>query len=198
MKHFKVIKKYYSLSFLIIILLLCSFIVKRNFPDFTYVSYKGRTYTEKDLRGKKTIVALFHLGCPPAMVLMNDLDSLQQSMDTSRFQILGVLENTEEHIHLFYSDSISIWPKLRKAFKTNLVQYPLLAECKNEMNIKKDSIITIGDHCRGLSKKLHTKDSPTLYLVNEKGKIIKTSKGYIAYSSSASRKLWLEKFLIGK
>ncbi len=53
-----------------------------------------------------------------------------------------------------------------------------VTECDGSKIKTKKSHIEIKSQCRKLSRKLRIKDSPTLVLVNEQGKIAKTIIGY--------------------
>src|SRR5688572_32726422 len=56
-------------------LLFSSFDTKpKKFPEISYVTTTGQSFTNNDFKGKNTIVVLFHLGCPPAMSVLRDIE----------------------------------------------------------------------------------------------------------------------------
>lgn len=180
---------------LTLITTLFSFDRLKTFPKFSIQSYEGKLYTQEDLKGKLTLINFYHLGCPPAMVLMNDLDSLQQIIDTSKVQIIGLLENTNDHINQFYNDTSSIWNLLKKTFKIKPVSYPLLAACDREkVKIDKEGTVVLGKHCWEFSRKIWTLSTPTILLIDKEGRIVKKHKGYRMYEKKGERVKWLQEF----
>lgn len=137
-----------------------------------------------------------HLECPPALKLMLDLDSMLQTIDTTEMQILVILENTQEHIENFYHDSTSIPGLLRIRMNIDTLRFPILTECPKEKSIaQKDGQIKIKNHCRKLARKVHTRSSPTLVLLNQQGQIMKVNKGYIMHASTEARLSWIDDFI---
>ncbi|MFT5725181.1 MAG: hypothetical protein ACI9JN_002305 [Bacteroidia bacterium] len=186
-----------------ITLVICALLIlgnqqfSRQFPSFELQTSTGDTLTNDFFLGKTTIVCMGHIECFPALILMNDLDSLSKSFDTSQYQILCILENTQEHIDLFYHDSISThWRSMRSMLNIDTLHYPLIPECQTQNLVVSGTDTLIGKHCRVLSKKVRTKDSPTILLVDEKGNIKFKDKGYIALASKEERMLFLNEFLM--
>lgn len=173
-----------------------SFSSNEEFPNFEGTTYKGKEFSNKDFLGKKTFVLMGHIECPPMLKLMVDLDSLQQVIDTSKFQIIGILENTTDHLDQFFSnDTASIYVTLKNKFKIDTLRYPLIAECETEKTKTKNGILLIKNHCRKLAKKVHTKSSPTYFLVDENGVILKRHDGYIMYGTAQQRMDFLNDFI---
>jgi len=167
-------------------------LLTRKFPSFLLHDAKGSTHTNKIFERKKTMVVVNYLGCYPAMKLMKDLDSLASTIDTSKHQIIVMLENSEKQIRQFYDTAASGPSSYRKDFGIDGTEYLILAQCsirKLRRSPKKQT------SCNPISKKLFTKASPTLYLIDENGKIIKKSRGYIALSPMNERIKWLNEFV---
>ena len=61
------------------------------------------------------------------MKLMKDLDSLALTIDTSKYQIVLMLENSENQIKEFYSSEQNGPSDLRKYFEINAYNYLILA-----------------------------------------------------------------------
>lgn len=167
-------KKIHIIVLTILITTLTSFNYKREFPTINYQTIDGKNITNDFFKGKKTIVILGHLGCPAAMLLLEDLNSFEPEP----FQILIFLENTHEQVMDFNSSEKNNWSSLRNYFKVQPITQNVIAECETE-NIERigDDII-VGQQCRGLSKKIKTKTSPTIVYVDETGSIYKKLKGY--------------------
>lgn len=64
------------------------------------------------------------------MKLMKDLDSLALTIDTSKYQIVVMLENSENQIKEFYSSEQNGPSDLRKDFEINASNYLILAQCR--------------------------------------------------------------------
>ena len=67
----------------------------RKFPSFSYQDQYGNQITEARLQGKKSIVMLFHLGCPAAMNALIDLNRLQEELDVAQGslkELFGVMQ----------------------------------------------------------------------------------------------------------
>ncbi len=151
----------------------------KHFPKFEFQSYEGQNISNEYFKEKTTIVVFQHLGCPPAMWLMSDLEEYRTRMDTSKVQILVFTENTKSQIEEFYNDSTSIMHRVRSIFNTPIVHYPIIPLCKKEKTkINKDGSISIRSNCRHMSWKLRSFSSPTILVVNSDGKIVKKQKGY--------------------
>jgi hypothetical protein len=160
----------------------------RKFPSFKLSDSNGHIHSEKLFQNKRTLVVVNYLGCYHAMKLMKDLDSLALTIDTSKYQIVVMLENSENQIKEFYSSEQNGPSDLRKDFKIDASDYLILAQCrirKLHRNTKKAT------SCNPISKKLFTAASPTSYLVDELGKIQKKSKGYVSLSPIDERMKWL-------
>ena len=181
------------LIYLLVFLTFEAFAQKRSFPNFSIEDANGVEWTQENLKGKTSIVILFHLGCPGAMSLLNDLDSMKSIYPD--LQVIALAENTRDQIDQFYSDEENDWSPIRKYYKTKVLTYPLLPECSEEY--KKDGEVVITTQCRKVSRKLWTKSSPTILLVDSKGQIQKKKKGYIAFSPIENRMEWIKTFKNG-
>jgi|TARA_B110000971_G_scaffold67666_1_gene69367 hypothetical protein len=126
------------------------------------------------------------------MKLMKDLDSLALTIDTSRYQIIVLLENSENQIKEFYSSKQNGPSDLREDFKTDAPDYLILAQCRIRKLHRNTKKVT---SCNPISRKLFTAASPTSYLVDERGKIRKKSKGYVSLSPIDERIKWLNDFI---
>lgn len=147
----------------------------KKFPEIKYTTNHGTTFTNENFKGKETIVVLFHLGCPPAMALLKDLETIEKGEDV---QIIGIAENSPEQIEAFNSGSENEWSNIRKSFKLAPVGIPLIGECDDSAIDEEKKEIPIV-HCRILAKKIKTSKSPTLVYVNGEGSIVKIKKGYL-------------------
>ena len=165
----------------------------KSFPEFSYTSAEGQTFSNKNLEGKNSIIILFHLGCPAAMYLLKDLENFNLAKNTD-FQYIGILENTNEDIREFNANEKSKWSDIRTYFNMPPSTIPLLGECDHENISIRDQGKKKNDvRCRKLAKKLKTKSSPTLYFVNPEGQITKVKKGYLTPASTEEvRKAYLE------
>jgi hypothetical protein len=163
---------------------------QKNFPAFETVDLTGKTWTEDDLQKEKTLAIVMHLGCPGAMPLLNDLDSLKRVNEELRALIF--CQNTRDQLDAFFSMKDSNWQKIRDYYgvrkNLNLVFLP---EC-DEPFLKNGEVV-ITQQCRGISKQLKTKSSPAIFLVHE-GTIKKKQEGYIAKAITEERMTWLENF----
>ena len=126
------------------------------------------------------------------MKLMKDLDSLALTIDTSRYQIIVLLENSENQIKEFYSSKQNGPSDLREDFKIDAPDYLILAQCRIRKLHRNTKKVT---SCNPISRKLFTAASPTSYLVDERGKIRKKSKGYVSLSPIDERIKWLNDFI---
>jgi peroxiredoxin len=126
------------------------------------------------------------------MKLMKDLDSLALTIDTSKYQLVVVLENSENQIKEFYSSEQNGPSDLRKYFEINASNYLILAQCRIRKLRRNTKKVT---SCNPISKKLFTAASPISYLVDERGKIQKKSKGYVSLSPIDERMKWLNDFI---
>lgn len=185
-----------KLSLYLLLFGLSSCGLRRTFPDFELRDSEAQIYSKEQFKSPVTIVIMGHLECPPMLQALRDSDYFHEHLDTLHHPIMAILENTEEHIQHFYSDSSSIWSYWRKSFKIDSLQFPMLAECDKE-NIKyeTDGSMTIGHHCRHLAWKIWAFSSPTLFLIDPDGKILKKQKGYPLYGNAELRRQWIFDFL---
>ena len=156
----------------------------KKFPEINYTTNQGTTFSNADFAGKKTIVVLFHLGCPPAMDLLKDLESLPEN---ENIQIVGILENSPNQIKAFNSKEENEFSSIRRSYQLNPVHIPLIGECDSRAVAKNKT--TSGVQCRMLAKKIKTKVSPTLVYVNTDGSIKKIRKGYISSETPLEERL---------
>lgn len=178
---------------LLFFIFLSSNLWAKNFPKFKLKDIDNNIWTEDSLLGKKSIIVLFHLGCPGAMSLLNDLDSLKN--DNPELQVFAFAENTQEQLKLFFGNEKNDWTTIREYFKTKeKLNYPILAEC--EEPYKENGEVVITTQCRVISKQVHSKNSPTILLIDDQGEILKNyKKGYIAFSPIENRMNWLKAFI---
>ena len=126
------------------------------------------------------------------MKLMKDLDSLALTIDTSKYQIIVMLEKSANQIKEFYNSEQNGLSDLRNDFKIDASDYLILAQCRIRKLHRSNKKAT---SCNPISKKLFTAASPTSYLVDERGKIQKKSKGYVSLSPISERMKWLNDFI---
>jgi len=152
--------------------LLTAFTKPKVFPIINYKTINGTSVTNEFFNEQKSIVILAHLGCPAAMLLSKDLEF----MEAKNIQMLMILENTLQQINDFNSPEKNDWSGLRNYYEMKPLTGNIIAECNTSNIRKKDGNVIIGTQCRKLSKKINTKDSPTLIYVDEKGSITKIIK----------------------
>jgi peroxiredoxin len=169
-----------------------SAIIRRKFPSFELKDAQDTTYTNDIFKGKKTMVVVNYLSCPYSLILMKDLDSLSAKIDTSTHQIIVMLEHSERQVKEFYDTAISGPSGWRKDYKIQATDYLILAQCRIRKLHRNTKKVT---SCNPISRKLFTAASPTSYLVDERGKIQKKSKGYISLSPIDERMKWLNDFI---
>jgi len=164
----------------LLFVLMTGFITKpKKFPEINYRTSEGKEFTNKDFLGKETVVVLFHLGCPPAMALLKDLETINPG--TGEYpQIIGIAENTPAQIKAFNSDGDNDWADLRKSHQLKPVAIPLIGECDPGSLESENEMEGSGVQCRNLAKKIKTSSSPTLVYVNGQGNIITVKKGYVS------------------
>lgn len=163
---------------------------QKEFPGFETVDLNGKTWTEQDLQEGKTLAVVMHLGCTGAMPLLNDLDSLKRINQGLR--IILFCKNTREQLEAFFHVEESEWQKIRNHF--GVKQNPdliILPQCDEPLLKKGEVVLT--QQCRGISKQLKTKSSPTIFFVDD-GLIKQKQEGYLAMASLEERMKWLEDF----
>ncbi len=159
-----------------VFILISGFVMKpKKFPEISYTTSEGKVFTNADFIGKETVVILFHLGCPPAMGLLKDLETLNSDTTQPR-QIIGISENTRAQIEAFNSTTKNYWSDIRNSFQLQPVEIPLIGECE-AIEVEDESD---GAQCRILAKKVNTNSSPTLVYVNTEGNIEEIKKGYLS------------------
>lgn len=183
------------LGLLLLGLFISSCGLRKTFPKFDLQDHQGRQFDESVFNQKRTLVIMGHISCPPMLEALKGFSNNMDIIDSSGVQVIAILENTEGHIQQFYNDTASIWGMLKNIFKVDTIQFPLLPECDTENIKRKDSITTIGNHCRKLSWKVWTFSSPTLFIIDENRKILKRRKGYPLYASQEECRKWIRKFL---
>jgi peroxiredoxin len=174
-------------SFLLTVIATANLFGQKKFPKFSYVSLNNKTIENTIFKGKKTIVVLFHIGCPPAFTLLTDLETLKKKLDSNNIQVIGIVQNTRDQLTKFNSTEQNDWSDLRKEMKMNVINIELLPECEIEKSdIKKGDVF---EECRKLSKKLKTEASPTLVIVNENGRMLFEHKGYFIGNTAESERM---------
>ena len=101
--------------------------------------------------------------------------------------MIFIIENTNSQIIEFNSNEVNNWSNTRKVFGLKPLDGIVIGECSND-NLKYDGKnLIVSSQCRRISKKLHTKSSPSIYSVNDQGLITKKTKGYLIGLSSNER-----------
>lgn len=175
--------KFNCILLFIIFPFLTSYTKTKTFPAINYKTIEGKTINNDFFKEKKTLVIMAHLGCPPAMMLFRDLETLT----TDKFQVLIILENTKEQINNFNALVKNDWSGIRNHFKLKPIMNNVIAECETSSIKKSGEDLIIGTQCRKLSRKIKTKSSPTLVFVNETGEISKVIKGYFGDKDQSDR-----------
>jgi thioredoxin-related protein len=176
-------KLYHCLLLIFLLTLLSSFKNTKRFPEITEPCTDGRIIQADFFEGKRTLVIMAHLGCPPAMQLLKDL----QSDSSLKFQTLLVLENSLQQVNDFNALDKNDWSGIRNHFGLMPMAMTTIAECKETTQKSKNNNMVAGSECRKLSKKIRTKDSPTLVFVNEKREMVKIQKGYSGAAEKQQR-----------
>lgn len=189
-------KKLFSVIILSIFFFLGSQ-AKRSFPAFKLTTMDGKEITNKDLEGKQTIIVMFHIGCNPSMKLLNDLQQYSADMDTSKYQILGIAENSLFQMTQFFSnDTTNEWSVFRGKYKMpERLAFELLAECEIT-DQKAEQIVNTEPLCSKLGKKVKVKSSPTIVITNPEGNIVKKIRGYDQKGTYEGRISVFTKYLI--
>lgn len=177
------------------ILLLSSCGLNKSFPRFNLKDSNNLEFSGEFFKGRKSVVIMGHLECPPMLQALKDFSYFSEHIDTSDLQLITILENTSDHVIEFYGDSINTLGYLRSQFEIDTLNFPLLAECKTENVEYKDSIQIRGSHCRKLAWRLWTFSSPTISLIDQEGNIVKRKKGYPLFGEPALRRTWIEDFV---
>ena len=184
-----------------IVLSTSSFTTKKKFPEFSYEDQFGDTITQQHLLGKKTLLVHFHLGCPGAAGAITDFNYLYEALDHSKYQLIGILENSPKQMQDFFSDEETIWSGIKTQLSPqDPPKFSLLAECEVGKYIRDDQgeIIAIDKTCRKISKKLNSRSCPLIYWIDEEGVIQNKKDGYtylVPKESFGERKaLLMERF----
>ena len=149
----------------------------KKFPNFEYTTISSEIVNNKVFNNNRSVVIIGHIGCPPLMQFIKDT---QESKVDDSFQLIYILENTNNQIIDFNSDEMNLWAETRRAFGIKPLDQILIGECRNEkLKYQGDNII-VASQCRNLSRKLNTRSSPSFYFIDENGLIQKTKKGYLS------------------
>ncbi len=175
---------------LIAVIFSSSFCRTRSFPEFQLTDYGGQEISNAYFKNKKTIVIMGHLECPAMMYALKDYEAFSQQ-DESGIQILAILENTKDHIDQFYGDSSTFRGLFRAIFKIDSLNFPIITECETEKVKYKNGVLQVKNHCRKLSRKIRTRTTPTILLVDEEGKILLKEKGHLIYEEENGLKNWI-------
>lgn len=167
----------------------------KKFPAINYVTTEGKNFTNENFKGKNTVVVLFHLGCPPAMALLKDIETTDFQQN-GPVEFIGILENTPGQIREFNDTKDNDWSSIRENFQLNPVRIPLIGECESEkVNTDDPGNTVIGMQCRNLADKIKTRYSPTIVFVNSKGDIVKIKRGHPGKSRLQQD---IDKYLLNK
>ena len=156
----------------------------KKFPDFEYLSINSEKINNSIFKNKKSVVVIGHIGCPPFMQFVKDC---QESNVDDSFQMIFILENTNSQINDFNSNEVNNWSNTRKVFGLKPLDGIVIGECSNDNLKYNGKNLIVSSQCRRISKKLHTKSSPSIYSVNDQGLITKKTKGYLIGLSSNER-----------
>lgn len=167
---------------------------QKKFPKFSYVTIQGDTVTNSHFIGRTSMVIMGHISCPAMFMLLRDIE--KSKLDTVQFLLL--LENTKEQIISFNTstDSANIWAVQRKIFNLQPIRIPTVVFCKKEkIKINKKGTVRLQNQCNNLKMRYRAINSPTLYAVDNTGKIIQKSTGW--YLNSANPDSLIIRFLKG-
>lgn len=167
-----------SLFALGLLFVLISWKPSKSFPKMDFNSLQGKQITNDYFKNQKTIVVHFHLGCHAAMVLLRDLQAFQKE-NSENYQILLIAENTANQVSEFNSTEENLWSNFRTNYKIAPLNFDLIPECQEEKIEIIDGNTVIMQQCRKFAKKLKTKVSPTIFVVNGEGDIETKFKGYL-------------------
>ncbi len=155
-------------------------ILNKPFPIINYTTLEGKLITNADLKGKNTVFVVMHIGCPAAMYMLKDMETI----NNPEVQYIILFENTKKQLLAFNESNDNLHSDVRKYFNLKPISGNILAECDVEtINYDIQGNRQYGTECRKLSKKLKTKDTPSIYYINENGITTKIFKGYCAPES---------------
>lgn len=179
---------------LILFLLASSFLhAQRKFPKFSYITVQGTHISNRDLIGKTSLIIVGHISCPAVLFLLKDIQ--KANLDTIQFLLL--LENTRDQIEAFNSeDTTNIWAFQRFVFKLMPVTISTVTSCiKERIDIKPNGTVRIKNQCNTMKFKYWVFESPKMYAVNHKGRIINKQTGW--YYNLPDSKTKLVQFIQG-
>jgi thioredoxin-related protein len=172
-------------------------VAQKKFPKFSNTTLSNKAIDNAYFLNKKTVVVLFHLGCPPASTLVEDLETLSKTLDSNHYQVLFILQNTKEQVVQYNTDVKNDWSDLRKALKMHLIKYEMIAECEiGKSNLQGEDGYAM-EECRKITKKLKTESSPSMVIVNENGKYDNLFRGYYLFNTVIDERLKDLKIRIG-
>lgn len=152
----------------------------KSFPKLNHYTVDGKLIINDYFNeNEKTLVIHGFIGCQPTMNVLKDLQTLE-NRDTSLPKILVIFENSINQFHNFNDTIVTPLSKLREHYELKPITFDVIAECGISKVSSKSIDFEIGSECRKLGRKLRTKSSPTLFLVDSNGKIIKKFKGYFS------------------
>lgn len=160
-------------------MLLSTFCNAQQFPNISTSTLEGKEFVSTMLQGKTTVVILLHLGCPPAMNLIRDVqEATRKKIELP--EIIWIFENNKEQLAEFNKDGDLIWSRMRYHFQLSPLNENVIPYCTNKSEIKtnEEGVKIIGSQCDELSKKLDAAYCPTIFFVNPSGQIIKKTIGY--------------------
>jgi thioredoxin-related protein len=185
------------IALLAFILIFSSAFSQKKFPKFSNTTLSNKPIDNSYFINKKTVVVLFHLGCPPASVLVEDLKTLSNTLDSNQYQVLFILQNTKDQVVQYNTEEKNDWSDLRKALKMSLIKYEMIAECEiGKSNLQGEDGYAM-EECRKITKKLKTESSPSMVIVDENGKYNNLIRGYYSYGTDINERLVNLKSRIG-
>lgn len=161
----------------------------KKFPKLEHYTVKGEMITNDYFKeNEKTLVVHGFIGCEGMMYVLKDLQVLEKEGENFP-NVLLIFENSINQFNNFNDTIVTPLSKLREYYDLEPITYDVIAECGETTMKSKNGDIEIGSECRKLGRKLQTRSSPTTFLVNSTGEIIKKEKSY------HTKKDWLFNFI---
>ncbi|MFK7946603.1 MAG: hypothetical protein AB8G11_03350 [Saprospiraceae bacterium] len=161
----------------------------KKFPELEHYTVDRKLITNDYFKeNEKTLVVHGFIGCEAAMKVLQDLQQFEKQRKKIP-QVLLIFENSLIQFNSFNDTIQRPLSDLRKFYDLNPITFDVIVECETTKVHSKNGTIEIGSECRKLGKKLKTKSSPTLLLVNADGEITKKIKGY------NTKQNWLFEFI---
>lgn len=150
----------------------------KKVPQFSGKDTRDSLIDTHFFEGKVTLVTFLYLGCPPCMMEMPVMDSIQHFFKEEKFQILGIAANTSEQIRQFNDPENLRYGKIKDKFKIDSIPFLVMPECDREKPLKKREVYEA--ECKPISSLFNIDGYPTLFLIDKKGIIRQVYDGYPA------------------